>query len=306
MTSDEISALKPRQPEWLRRKERGSVTLIRAMVMLALALGRPAARGVLSVICAYFLAATPSVRAVSRKYLTRALGRRAGITDVFRHYYAFAACVLDRLFLLRNRIDLFDLHIHDEAIVDDLIARNSGCILLGAHLGSFEVLRAASRGKPTLRVKFAMFEENARKAKAVFDAIDPALAGDIIGLGRPGSFLSIQQSLEDGHFVGVLADRSLTDDRPVMHDFLGAPARFSADPFRMIAVLQKPVVLMIGLYRGGNRYDLHFETLVGAGELPRRASPEDLDRIVGRYVARLEHYCRIAPYNWFNFFDIWD
>ena len=23
------------------------------------------------------------------------------------------------------------------------------------------------------------------------------------------------------------------------------------------------------------------------------------------YVARLEHYCRLAPYNWFNFYDFW-
>jgi predicted LPLAT superfamily acyltransferase len=24
-----------------------------------------------------------------------------------------------------------------------------------------------------------------------------------------------------------------------------------------------------------------------------------------RYADRLTHYCRIAPYNWFNFFDFW-
>jgi len=25
-----------------------------------------------------------------------------------------------------------------------------------------------------------------------------------------------------------------------------------------------------------------------------------------RYVARLEHYARLAPYNWFNFYSFWD
>jgi Predicted acyltransferase len=24
-----------------------------------------------------------------------------------------------------------------------------------------------------------------------------------------------------------------------------------------------------------------------------------------RYAARLEHYCREAPFNWFNFYDFW-
>jgi len=23
------------------------------------------------------------------------------------------------------------------------------------------------------------------------------------------------------------------------------------------------------------------------------------------YADRLTHYCRLAPYNWFNFFDFW-
>ncbi len=23
------------------------------------------------------------------------------------------------------------------------------------------------------------------------------------------------------------------------------------------------------------------------------------------YVERVEHYCRVAPYNWFNYFDFW-
>ena len=26
---------------------------------------------------------------------------------------------------------------------------------------------------------------------------------------------------------------------------------------------------------------------------------------LGRYVARLDHYCRSAPYNWFNFYELW-
>jgi predicted LPLAT superfamily acyltransferase len=27
--------------------------------------------------------------------------------------------------------------------------------------------------------------------------------------------------------------------------------------------------------------------------------------LIDRYAARLEHYCRLAPYNWFNFYDSW-
>jgi len=29
------------------------------------------------------------------------------------------------------------------------------------------------------------------------------------------------------------------------------------------------------------------------------------EHVLRRYAERLEHYCRIAPYNWFNFYDFW-
>jgi predicted LPLAT superfamily acyltransferase len=115
----------------------------------------------------------------------------------------------------------------------------------------------------------------------------------------------MKDCLEQGHFVGILADRSRSSDRQVSHDFLGSPAQFSVSAFRMMAIVQKPAVLMVGLYRGGNRYDIHIEHFADPDPMPHRPSNEELAKITGRYVARMEHYCRMAPYNWFNFYDFW-
>jgi predicted LPLAT superfamily acyltransferase len=300
-----MSVIDVQRPEWLRRKERGSTSVIRLMVGVALGLGRPVARLLLPVICAYFVLFSLDSRRASAKYLARALGRGSTILDVFRHYHAFASCVLDRVFFLKNRTDEFELRIHGEEIMTDILASGSGCILLGAHMGSFEVLRATGRKHPNLRVNMVMYEENAQKVSTVLNAIAPELAKDVISLGRPDSLITIQRCLEDGHFVGMLADRSLSNERQSTHAFLGAPADFSVNPFRMIAVMQKPVVLAVGLYRGGRRYDIHFERFADPGEFPRRPDPEALHGLIDRYVGRLEHYCRMAPYNWFNFYDIW-
>jgi predicted LPLAT superfamily acyltransferase len=32
---------------------------------------------------------------------------------------------------------------------------------------------------------------------------------------------------------------------------------------------------------------------------------QGVDVAMRHYVARLEHFCRDAPYNWFNFYDFW-
>ena len=294
------------QPEWLRRKERGSALLIRWLVQLSLFLGRTKVRHLLPIICVYFLLFSRAAGRASRQYLQRVLGRRPSWRDVFRHYHCFASCVLDRVFLLQKNTDLFDIEIFGEAVVTDLLAQGSGCILVGAHIGSFEVLRAISHAQPNLNVRMLMFEENAQKVTAILQTVAPEVVTQTIRLGRPDSFLAVQRALAKGDFVGILADRSLNDERQVTVPYLGAAAAFSVNPFRLMSILRKPVVLMVGLYRGGNRYEIHFERFLDMAALPlTRPTPTDLENIVRRYVARLEHYSRIAPYNWFNFYNFW-
>ena len=83
---------------------------------------------------------------------------------------------------------------------------------------------------------------------------------------------------------------------------------FTDGPLRLAMLLRRRVIFMVGLYRGGNRYDVRFESLVDF-----RHPPADLverERLVrsavADYVRRLETLCREAPYNWFNFYDYWD
>jgi len=148
-------------------------------------------------------------------------------------------------------------------------------------------------------MSLVMYEENARKTNAALHAINPALSIDVIGLGRPGSMLAVKDRLDDGHLVGILADRSLESERRMAIPFLGTPARFPIGPFRMAAILGRPLVLMLGLQRGDRRYDIIFETI------STRPNEEPIEETMHRYVSRLEHHCRTAPYNWFNFYDFW-
>lgn len=302
----DVSVSEEGVPDWLRRKERGSAWSMRLGVHLALRIGRPLARLLLPLGCLYFLGFAPEAQRASRQYLGRALGRRAGLRDVLRHYHAFGSCILDRVFFVKGRTDLFDVRIIGEDLLLDPLSRNSGCFLLGAHIGSFEALRAMGRAHPGLRINMLMFEENAQKIAAVMGDIAPDIAQEIISLGQPDSFIRTLRSLERGNFVGLLADRSLNNDHQIRLPFLGTPAPFSTGAFRMMALLKKPVFLMIGLYRGGNRYDIHIERFATPDDLPQRAGPAEIEALAARYAGRLDHYCRAAPYNWFNFYKFWE
>lgn len=282
---------------WRRTPERSHPLALRAMRWIALGLGRRAARLVLHPVSAYFLLAAPRARRASRAYLTRALGRRATLADLYRHIYAFAATVLDRVYLLHERFELFDIE------VEGAPAPGAGMLLMGAHLGSFEALRAAGRRRGGLRVSMVMYEDNARMLNETLAALGPAARQDVIALGHVDSMLRVRDCLARGGMAGVLADRGLSDDDAHAVPFLGAPAHFPLGPMRMAALLRCPVVFMAGLYLGGSRYALHFEPIADFST-PASAAPAP-EAALAAYVACLERHCRAAPYNWFNFYDFW-
>jgi predicted LPLAT superfamily acyltransferase len=290
---------------WVEQRERGSIIAIRLLVAVALVLGRRVARLILYPACLYFLVSDPKPRAASRKYLAKVLGRRARFLDLFRHFLAFATVALDRVYLLKDRVELFESEICGEDVLLDATRGGQGCFLLGAHLGSFEILRAFGTSKH-LRIGLVMYEENVRMVNTVAKAINPALADDVISLGRFDSMLKVHERLRQSQWVGMLGDRALDEEPRVRVPFLGEDAAFPTAPFRLALMLKRPVVLMVGLYRGGNRYEMHFEKLFEPRGVERADRAHAIEQAVRDYAQRLEHYCRQAPYNWFNFYDFWN
>ena len=295
--------------DWQKKPERGNMFVLRLMTAISLGLGRSASRVVLYGIAAYFLLFAPGARRAARNYLRRVLelpnAAAVGWQHLYRHFLSFASTIHDRVYLLNNRFDNFDLRIHDQSLIDNLVAQGKGVFLVGAHMGSFEILRAVGNKQAGLRVAMVMFEENARRINAALSALNPESDQDIIALGHVDSMLQVHDLLAQGAVVGMLADRGLGGDgtRPV--SFLGDMAELPLGPFRMAAILRCPVIFMTGLFRGGNRYDIHFESLADFSTLPLRGRTVAVEAAMTRYAALLEKYCRMAPYNWFNFFDFW-
>jgi predicted LPLAT superfamily acyltransferase len=293
-----------RNAEWVRHRERGSLFLLKVMVFLSLRCGRRLSRVILYGIAAYFFLFAPSARRQSRRYLRLALGREPKPRDGFRQVLSFATTIHDRLYLINEQYDLFNITSEGE---QTMLSRSNGkgSLLLGAHMGSFEVAHSLSRQHSELHVAMAMYEENARKISGILAAINPKLEPDIVSLGQLDAMLNIAERLANGGYVGVLGDRTLGDEPVQAVTVLGKTAYLPTGPMRAAAILRCPVFFIAGLYRGKNNYHVVFEPVadfsastVGSRNMAVRVAIE-------RYAAMLDKYCRSDPYNWFNFFDFW-
>lgn len=290
---------------WVTQRERGSPTLLRLMTFISLRLGRRVGRCFLYLVAAYYFAFGPRTRRHSRNYLRRALGREPGALDRYRHLLCFASAIHDRIYLLNERSDLFDIETEGEELVREHFRAGNGAILMGAHVGSFEITYTLSKRQPGLQVAMAMYEDNARKVNALLAAINPAVRPQVIALGQIDTMLKIHEYLERGAFVGLLGDRSLRDEPGLVVEFLGSPATFPTGAMRVAALLRQRVFFMVGLYRGGNRYRVVFEPLADFAATPRGQRDAAVRDAIVRYASLLEATCRAHPYNWFNFSDFW-
>lgn len=291
---------------WRDEPERGSRALMRLIVWIAFNLGYPVGRFLLYPICLYFVLFAGGALKASREYLGRVLGRKPGILDCFRHFHCFASTILDRPYFLTGRFNRFDIRFHGLEQIEKIAEEGRGCLLLGAHFGSFEVLRCLAGQREDLVVRAMMFPDNATRIGSVLDGLNPDISDSVIPLGRPDSIMRAHESLSRGEVVGILADRNVGGTKRIAVPFLGEEADFPTGPMILAATVGCPVMLFHGIYRGRRSYDIYFEMLCDRPPVDHRRDPEGIARLVRSYVSRLEENCHQAPMNWFNFFAFWN
>lgn len=292
---------------WLDRPEGGGWFAMWLIRFVGLHFGRGSARLILYPATLYFYFRRGPERRASRDYFRRLDGKPGSALQVMRLIHAFGSTILDRVFLLARGIDGFQI---STCGVDELhrhLDRGQGVLLLGAHVGSFEVLRVLATRRPDCKLKLVMDKSKTPALTQLLEALAPELSDSIIDTARGGMdiVLALSEAASEGAMIALLGDRGRPHELMRDAPFLGTDAPFPAAPWLIASLLKVPVVLCLGMYRGGRRYDLVFETLAERVELPRTDRNHALDAYIQQYAARLEHYLRDAPYNWFNFYDFW-
>jgi len=291
---------------WDQIRERGSLFWLLLLLFVSRLLGRTVARLVLIFVVGYFVLGARHAYRASQQFLARALGRAPTFGDSYRHFYAFAATALDRFFVLGGKGKKLRIEIHRPPEVHAAAAK-SGCLVMVSHLGSFEVMRVPGITARERPLKILLDRAQGPTFTKLLERINPQFAQSVIDAAERGPTLALKlrEALESQALVCMMADRVREGERAIAVQFLGTTAMLPAGPWLLAAALKAPIILAFGLYRGGSRYELHFELFSERFEVPRPNRDAAIAEAAQRYAARLEHYARSAPYNWFNFYDFW-
>ena len=270
------------------------------MAWIAVHLGRRVARAVLHPITLYFLLFAPAPRRHIARYLARVLGRPAGLARRLSPLHAFASTVLDRVYFVRGRLDVFDIDLGDD-----------GSMRRGARRGPRRASCSARTSAASRRcTRSAQPAAAARRdgdvprqraqINAVLQRHRARLRADIIALGRAASMLAMRDWLDAGGLAGLLADRFLAERRGARagsSNCLSSASRRSSTTGRCgsAMLLRRRVFFMAGLYLGGDRYECASSRWPISASARRRRRPSAssaLHAALAGYVARLEALCR--------------
>ncbi|MPW19051.1 glycosyltransferase [Paraburkholderia sp. CNPSo 3157] len=306
--------------KWWRIAERGSRVGMTLLALSCKLFGMRFTALWLHPIVAYFLLTGRAARDASRSYFVHLAHStqgertpRPGWGSAYRQMLAFAQSGLDKLAAWSGRIGSNDVIFDDASAFEALVASGRGALVIGAHLGNLEMTRALASSGGHAKVTAIVYTEHAKRFNSVLSTANSEFAKRLVQVSDfgPETSMMMQERIDAGELLVIVGDRvpARESGRTTDAQFLGATAPFAQGPYVLAHALGCPVYLFFCLKerdeRNRERYRMYFEPFAERIDLPRRERAQHIAAWAQRYASRLEHYCRKAPYQWFNFFDFW-
>ncbi|GJM11040.1 MAG: acyltransferase [Lysobacteraceae bacterium] len=299
--------------DWKSTEEAGSAWAFSAFVWVARRFGRRLSRLVLRVVSLYFWLVRGEQRRQIAAFREVVTGQKATAMDTLRHFWTFAQVALDRLYLLMPEDHGLQIEAEGLGQMDSALALERGCLLLGAHFGSFEAARLIAGRRPEIPLRALMDLRINARVSAVLERINPQLSKqvlDVQDMTPTEVALSLKQALDQKAMVAMLADRTVGRDRSLTVEFFGRETQFPASPWWLAKALDVPVVMFTAVLTDG-KYKARFErvdrpVLIDPAVGRSAARQQLVEQWAQDFAGRLEARVRQHPDNWFNFYSFWE
>jgi predicted LPLAT superfamily acyltransferase len=223
------------------------------------------------------------------------------LISVYRNYYLFGQCLIDRVALTFTNPD-FRITFTGEHHLIEMAKQGKGGLLVGAHLGSWEIA-GFFLYRINAPINIVVYDNEYEDIKACLkNTENKKSAYKIISLKEDMSHLyKISEALLRREFVCLHADRYMDKSKLLYHSFLDEDAPFSKSIFRLCTIFDIPVTFVYAFRLKFRRYHFH----ATKPKIYSGTKEEKLQDFADDYIEELEKNIMHHPLHWFNFFDFW-
>jgi predicted LPLAT superfamily acyltransferase len=234
------------------------------------------------------------------------LGAKASLVAVYRHFFSFGVSLIDRYAFLIGKQSLFRFETIREDLIVAALAEKKGAILLGAHIGNWELAGNLLSDRINAAIYYVMVDAEKNDIRSISKQAMAQRRIKPIPVGPDGLelVLSVRNALRGNGLVCMLGDRTV-GQKGQQHSFLGKNVTFPVGPFAIAASTGAPIIPIVVTKSGMKEYTFKaFAPMRFDG-----VTPENRDKYIftamERYVGILEQLVKEYPLQWFNFYDYW-
>jgi predicted LPLAT superfamily acyltransferase len=224
---------------------------------------------------------------------------------LFKNFYALGQVLLDKVALLAGFSKKFTFDFDGESHIREMAASTGG-LLIGAHMGNWEIAGQLLERINT-KVHIVMVEAEHEKIKGLLDSVMVKKQMDIIVIKDDFSHLfKIKEALQKNELVAIHGDRFLEGSKTIRHRFLGKEADFPTGPFYLAVKYAKPVTFVSAVKETKSHY--HFfatPAKLYKAENNVKSRDQQTSEMLGDYVRQLEMTVKQHPEQWFNYYYFW-
>ncbi|MCI4643488.1 MAG: lipid A biosynthesis acyltransferase [Hyphomonadaceae bacterium] len=303
---------------WEKQSERGTQFWVLFAAWLYKLAGRTVTLIIISPAILFYFFTGEAARKSSQAYLKRSyrlgmLDRKPSLWSSFHHFMTFAGSLIDKLAGWTGGIAAKDVEGADDPEFSAAKSSGRGGLVLTAHLGNPELIRAVATVENRFAVTVLMHTENAQNYNNVIKRFSPTSSVNIIEVSSIDvpTAMELSAAVERGEWVVMAADRLPPRDRKtddaITSDFLGDTALFPVGPYVLASALKCPVYFLVCIRtRDEKPFRIIFRKIADQVTLPRRNRLNAIRGYAQTYVDFLTDAVKQAPYQWFNFYDYWD
>jgi predicted LPLAT superfamily acyltransferase len=257
-------------------------------------------------VSAYFTLAHATAYRASAEFLEHVFGPlppwRCPLL-VYRHFLNYGITLVDRLAVLMGCYRVKAVFDGREAVQAEL-AKGRGVILVGAHIGCWELGGHFLEGF-SVPVNIVMIErELANIQKLLNSAAGASRFRILTSDAHPLRSIPILAALRRGEIVALHGDRSF-GGADAETDFLGERVRLPEGPYRLAAVSGARLFQAFVVREALGTYRFVAIPMEWKSREDLRSDPNVLLRQTKKYAMRLEEFVRKYPFQWANFYSYW-
>jgi predicted LPLAT superfamily acyltransferase len=200
----------------------------------------------------------------------------------------------------------FSVSFEDRQMLLGLLREDTGLVLINAHLGCWQVAMAELQ-RVKRPVTLLMHRDQGDVDKHYFEQAGMDCPYTIVDPAGPfGGTLEVLAALQKGHVVSIMGDRIFGNRKNALSvDFLGEPALFPISPYKIAASAGAPCIFFFTEKTGFRTYRLRIFKCM---DIPSQTGLRDeaYRPYVETFVRAMETYCQDNPYQFFNFFNMWE